>query len=100
MMQIHVAQQHANRSASWSSFLARMDRSVLQDACLQPTPDQIDQARIADSMFDKPEHPIVIEAPNEVLQIRLQHPAGHATGNDLIECCQSMMGTEPWSAAK
>jgi len=46
-----------------------MNLSIFQDARFQPTPDQADQARIADSMFDKSEDPIVIEAPKEVLQI-------------------------------
>ena len=50
-------------------------------------------------MFDKSEHPIVIEAPEEVLQVRLQHPSRHAASNDLIEGCQSMMGAQPRSAA-
>ena len=45
-----------------------MNRSIFQDARFQPTPDQADQARIADSMFDKSEHPIVIEAHEEVLK--------------------------------
>ena len=62
-----------------------MHRSVFQDTRFQPAPDQADQARITDSMFDKPEDPIMIETPEEVLQIRLQHPADHATGDDLIE---------------
>jgi hypothetical protein len=34
-----------------------MNRSIFQDARFQPTPDQADQARIAYSMFDKPEEP-------------------------------------------
>jgi hypothetical protein len=42
-------------------------------------------------MLDKPEHPIVIEAPEEVLQIRFQHLPDLAAINDLIEGCQSMM---------
>jgi hypothetical protein len=36
-------------------------------------------------MLDKPENAVVTETPEEVLQIRLQHPAYHAIGNDLIE---------------
>src|SRR6202022_123793 len=44
-----------------------MDRSVFQDACFQPAPDQTDQARITDSMLDKPENPVVTETPEEVL---------------------------------
>src|SRR5258707_769794 len=100
VMEVHVAQEHANRSTLRGSLLARMNRSIFQDARFQPTPDQADQARIADSMFDKSEHPIVIEAPEEVLQIRLQHPANHAAGDDLIEGRQGVMGAELGSAAE
>jgi hypothetical protein len=46
-------------------------------------------------MLDKPENPVVTETPEEVLQIRLQHPAYHATGNDLIEGRQGMIGGLP-----
>src|SRR5262249_31372013 len=53
-----------------------------------------------DSMFDKSEHPIVIEAPKEVLQIRLQHPANPPAGDDLSKGPQSMVGAELWSAAE
>jgi hypothetical protein len=77
-----------------------MNRSIFQHARFQPTPDQADQARISDSMFDKSEHPIVIEAPEEVLQIRLQHPANHAAGDDLIEGRQGVMGAELRPAAE
>ena len=86
-MEVQVAQQHADRSTLRSSLVARMHGSVFQDARLQPAPDQSDQAWITDSMFDKSEHPIVIEAPEEVLQIRLQHPPDLAASNDLIEGC-------------
>ena len=64
-----------------------MDRSVFQDTRLHPTPDQTNHARITDSMFYQPEHPIVVEAPKEVLQIRLQHPSRLAAGNDLNKGC-------------
>src|ERR1700728_367598 len=77
-----------------------MNRSIFQDARFQPTPDQVDQARVADSMFDKSEDPIVIEAPKEVLQIRLQHPANHAAGDDLIEGRQGVMGAKLRPAAE
>jgi hypothetical protein len=36
-----------------------MDRTVLHDACFQPASDQIDQARVANPMLDKPEQPVV-----------------------------------------
>ena len=62
-MEVQVAQQHADRSTLWCSLVVRMDHSVFQDTRLQPTPDQTNYARITDSMFYKPEHPIVVEAP-------------------------------------
>src|SRR5262249_45393409 len=80
--------------------IARIHRSIFQDARFQPTPDQADQARIAYSMFDKPEDPIMIETPEEVLQVRLQHPASHAAADDLVEGRQGVMGTELWPAAE
>lgn len=51
-------------------------------------------------MRDEPEHPIMIETPEEVLQIRLQHPSDIAAGDDLIEGRQSMMSAEPWPATE
>ena len=77
-----------------------MDRSVFQDARFQPAPNQTDQARITDSMLDEPENPVVTETPEEVLQIRFQHPAYHAAGDNLVEGRQSMMGAELRSAAE
>src|SRR5262249_48847248 len=100
MMEIQVAQQHTDRSPLRSSLIAWVDCSIFQNARFQPAPDQIDHARITDSVFDKPEHPFMIKAPEEVLQIRLQHPPDHAASNDLIEGCYCTMGTEPWSAAE
>jgi hypothetical protein len=72
---------------------------IFQNARFQPAPDQIDYARITAPVFDKPEHPFVIEAPEEVLQIRLQHPPDHAASNGLIEGCQGTMGTAARSTA-
>ena len=99
-MKVEIAQKHTDRSALRGSLFARMDRSVFQDARFQPAPDQTDQARITDSMLDEPENPVVTETPEEVLQIRLQHPAYHATGDDLIEGRQGMMGAELRPAAE
>ena len=100
MMEIEVAQKHADRSPLRCSFLVRMDLSIFQDTRLQPAPDQTDQARITNSMRDEPEHPIMIETPEEVLEIRLQHPPYHATGDNLIEGRQSMMSAELWPATE
>src|SRR5262249_48116872 len=94
-MKVHVAQQHADRSTLRGSLLARMNRSIFQDARFQPPPDQADQARIAYSMFDKPEDPIMIETPEEVLQVRLQHPANHAAADDLIGRRQGVLLLSP-----
>ena len=99
-MKIEVAQEYADRSALRSSLLARLDLSVFQNARFQPAPDQTDQAWITDSMRDKAEDPIMIETPEEVLQIRLQHPPDFAAGDSLIEGRQGMMSTELWPTAK
>ena len=77
-----------------------MDRSIFHDTRFQPAPDQADQAWITDSMFNKPEQPIVVEAPEEVLQVRLQHPSRLAAGDHLIEGRQSVMGAQPCPSAE
>ena len=51
-------------------------------------------------MLDKPEDPVVTETREEVLQIRFQHPAYHAAGDDLLEGRQSVMGAELRPAAE
>lgn len=84
-MKIEVAQEYADRSPLRSSFLARMDLSIFQNARFQPAPDQTDQAWITDSKRDEAEDPIMIETPEEVLQIRLQYPSDFAAGDSLIE---------------
>ena len=42
----------------------------------------------------------MIETPEEVLQIRLQHPPDFAAGDHLIEGRQSMMSAELWPTAE
>jgi hypothetical protein len=44
-----------------------MNLSIFHNARFQPAPDQADQARISNSMFNKPEQPLVIETPEEPL---------------------------------
>ena len=46
------------------------------------------------------EDPIMIETPEEVLQIRLQYPSDFAAGDSLIEGRQGMMSAELWPATK
>src|SRR5947209_20626475 len=97
-MQVHVAQHDADRTASWGSFLV-WDRPRRLPGCLQPT-DQADHARIADAVLHEAEHPFVTETPEEILQVRLQHPAHLAAGDYLIEGCQGMMGSPFRPSAK
>src|SRR5690349_6070838 len=99
-MKVEIAQKHTDRSALRGSLFARMDRSVFQDARFQPAPDQADQARIADAVLHEAEHPFVTETPEEILQVRLQHPAHLAAGDYLIEGCQGMVGSPFRPSAK
>ncbi len=99
-MQIDVAQQHADRSTLRSSLLVRINPSIFHDTRFQPAPDQADQARITYSMFNKTEHPVMVEAPEEVLQVRLQHPSRFTAGDHFIEGRQSVMGTQPCPSAE
>ena len=58
-MQVQIAQQYADRSTLWSTLLIRMNFSVFQHACFQPTTYQADHAWISNSELDKAEQPIV-----------------------------------------
>jgi hypothetical protein len=100
MMEVKIAQKYADRSTLRRAFLIRSDFPVFEDTRFQPAPDQTDQARITDSMLNKAESPVVTETPEEVLQIRLQHPADLAASNGLVEGCQGMMRAKPGPAAK
>src|ERR1700737_4384375 len=105
IMQVHVAQHDADRTALWGSLLVWIDLAVFQDACLQPAPDQADHARIADAVLHdavlhEAEHPFVTETPEEILQVRLQHPAHLAAGDHLVEGCQGMAGSPFRPSAK
>src|SRR6516164_9831131 len=99
-MQVHVAQHDADRTALWGSLLVWIDLAVFQDACLQPAPDQADHARIADAVLHEAEHPFVTETPEEILQVRFQHPAHFAAGDYLVEVCQGMVGSPFRTSAK
>ena len=56
----------ANADRSPAVFpLVRMDRSIFHDTRFQPAPDQADQAWITNSMFNKPEQPVMVEAPKK-----------------------------------
>src|SRR3981189_1932719 len=90
-MQVHVAQHDADRTALWGSLLVWIDLAVFQDACLQPAPDQADHARIADAVLHEAEQPFVTETPEEILQVRLQHPAHLRAVDSLMEAWQGMV---------
>ena len=72
VVQICVAEQHADRAALWRPHIARGHDSFLQYPCFQPAPDQADQARISDAVLHELEEPVVVETAEEVLQIRLE----------------------------
>src|SRR6516164_1234681 len=72
-----------------------MNFSIFQNACLQPASNQADETRVSYSMLHEPEHPVVTQAPEKVLQVRLQHPTHFPPGNHLMERCQRLMGTPP-----
>ena len=74
-MEVHIAQQDANGAAQWGAFLTRLMHAVFQGAGFQPAPHQAEQARVADSVLDEAEQPVVVQTPKEVLQIRLKDPA-------------------------
>src|SRR5215469_6031817 len=99
-MQGHITQQYADRTSLWSALLVRLYLSVFQYACFQPAPDQADQTRVSYSMFDKAEHPFVTQAPEKVLQIRLQNPFHFPTSNHFVKSCQRLMGAPPRPSAK
>src|SRR5712692_11038233 len=73
---------------------------VLQSACLQPASNQADETRVSYSMLHKPEHPVVTQAPEKVLQVRLQHPFHFPPGNHLMKGGQRVMGTPPRPSPK
>src|SRR5215469_9628694 len=99
-MQVHITQQYADRTSLWSALLVRLYLSVFQYVCFPPAPDQADQTRVSDSMFDKAEHPFVTQAPEKVLQIRLQNPFHFPTSNPFMPCCQCLMGASTRPTAK
>jgi hypothetical protein len=81
IMQIYVTQQYADRPSLRSSFFARMNLSILQNTCLQPAPNQTNQTLISYSVLHEAEHPFVTQAPEEILEVRLQHPLDFPASN-------------------
>src|SRR5262250_69153 len=62
-----------------------MNFVVFQHACFQPASNEADHAWIPNSEFDKAEQPFVTKAPEEVLQVRFQHPTHLAARNHFVE---------------
>ena len=92
-MEVHIAQQDANGAALWGAFLTRLMHAVFQGAGFQPAPHQAEQARVADSVLDEAEQPVVVQTPKEVLQIRLKDPAHLPPRYHFRERGEGVMGT-------
>jgi len=46
-----------------------MNFTILKHTCLQPAPDQTDQTLISYSVLYQAEHPLVTQAPEEILEV-------------------------------
>jgi len=77
-----------------------MEFPIFQNACLQPAPDQADQTPVSYPVFDKAEHPFIAQAPEEVLEVRLQHPFHLPASYHLMQGGQRLMGTPPRPTTK
>ena len=99
-MEVHITQQDADRTALRRAFLTRRFHPVFQDPSFQPAPDQAEQARVADSVLNEAEQPVVVYTPKAVLQIRLEDPAHLPPRNHFCERGQSVMGTQTGASAE
>src|SRR6202023_516527 len=100
IVEIYLTQQYADRSSLRGSFFARMNLFILQNTCLQPAPNQTDQALISHSMFHEAEHPFVIQAPEEILEVRLQHPLDFSASDPLMKRCQRLVGASSGTSSE
>jgi MFS superfamily sulfate permease-like transporter len=51
-------------------------------------------------MFHEAEHPFVTEAPEKVLEVRLQHPLDFPASNSLMKRCKRLVGASSSTSAK
>jgi len=77
-----------------------MNFTILKHTCLQPAPNQTDQALISNSVFHEAEHPFVTQAPEEILEVGLQHPLDFATRDPLVKSRQRMVGASSGPSAE
>src|SRR5262249_37347023 len=83
-----------------SSLFARVNFTILKHTCLQPAPNQTDQALISYSVFQEAEHPFVTQAPEEILEVRLQHPLDFAARDPFVKSRKRLVGTSAGPSAK
>ena len=68
---------------------------------LPPTiSNQGEHPRVADAMLHKCHRPLVVEGSEEVLQVRLEHPAHAHARNEFVARRQGVMRSSPRSSAK
>ena len=63
------------------SLLRFVPLIALQDAGLEPHPDEPEDARIGDPMGQHPQHPSVVNRVEEAADVGIEHPV-HASGHD------------------
>src|SRR5206468_7947929 len=100
IVQIHVTQQNADRPALRGSLFARMNFTILKHTCLQPAPNQTDQALISHPVLHEAEHPFVTQAPEEIFEVRLPHPLDFAPGDPLVKSRQGLVGASAGPSAE
>src|SRR5271169_3203152 len=59
IVKVQVTQQNADRSSLRGPLFIRMNLSILQNTCLQPAPDQTNQALISHPVLHEAEHPFM-----------------------------------------
>jgi hypothetical protein len=74
VVQIDVGEDRADPRPLRSSGLRRHMHTVFQNAGPQPQADEPEDTRVADPMRDHPFHPGVINAPEEVSDVRVDDP--------------------------
>src|SRR5205807_6990252 len=74
VVQVHVGQQRRYRCPLRCPFFALRPDLVLHDPRLQPALDQPEDPPVPDPVLDKPPQPTVIQAGEEVADVRVEHP--------------------------
>ena len=75
VVQVHVGEQRRNRCSLWRPLLRFRQLPVFDDPCGQPLADQPQDPFIRDPVPEEPLKPASVKLPEEVADIRVQHPA-------------------------